>query len=100
MKIPSKFQGKIINAFGSDGRVWLESLEHTVQTFLQKWNLTNEGPVENLSYNYVIKVTDSKGTPLILKLGVPNFDTSNEMVTLKAYDGNGCAKLLKSDPEN
>ena len=37
---------------------------------------------------------------MILKLGVPNFDTRNEMITLQAYDGNGCAKLLKSDPEN
>ncbi|MEH7179260.1 aminoglycoside phosphotransferase family protein [Neobacillus vireti] len=100
MIIAQSFQVKIVNAFGPDGKSWLESLEQTVNTYLKKWNLTNEGPVENLSYNYVIKVTDPKGTPLILKLGVPNFDTRNEMITLKAYDGNGCAKLLKSDAEN
>jgi streptomycin 6-kinase len=56
--------------------------------------------VGNLSYNYVLKVRDSAGTPLILKLGVPNFDTANEMVTLQAYDGDGCARILKSDPKN
>jgi streptomycin 6-kinase len=99
MQVPSEFQEKIINAFGADGEAWLESLASTVQTYLQKWELTSEGPVSNLSYNYVLKVTDSGGTPLILKLGVPNFDTGNEMVTLQAYNGDGCAKLLKSDPE-
>lgn len=100
MQISSKFQKKIINAFGSDGVSWLDSLESTIQTYLQKWELTSEGPVENLSYNYVIKVTDSAGTPFILKLGVPNFDTRNEMKTLQVYNGDGCAKLLKYDMED
>jgi streptomycin 6-kinase len=100
MQISSEFQEKIINGFGSAGKAWLETLEQMVENYLQKWELTSEGPVENLSYNYVVKVTDIKGMPLILKLGVPNFDTRNEMVTLQVYNGEGCAKLLKSDPEN
>jgi len=100
MQISSEFQDKIINAFGSDGKTWLQSLENTVKTYLELWSLTSEGPVGNLSYNYVLKVRDSAGTPLILKLGVPNFDTANEMVTLQAYDGDGCARILKSDPKN
>jgi streptomycin 6-kinase len=100
MQISSEFQEKIINAFGSDGKAWLESLEQRVETYLQKWELTSEGPVDNLSYNFVLKVMDYNGTPLILKLGVPNFDTKNEMVTLQVYDGDGCAKLLNSDSEN
>ncbi|MCM3691906.1 aminoglycoside phosphotransferase family protein [Neobacillus niacini] len=100
MQISSEFQDKIINAFGSDGQTWLQSLESTVQTYIEKWELTSDGPVANLSYNYVIKVRDSEGTPLILKLGVPNFDTRNEMVTLQVYDGDGCARILKSDPKH
>jgi streptomycin 6-kinase len=100
MQISSEFQDKIINAFGSDGKAWLQSLEDTVKTYLEQWSLTSEGPVRNLSYNYVLKVRDSKGTPLILKLGVPNFDTANEMVTLQAYDGAGCARILKSDQKS
>ena len=94
------FQENIVNAFGEAGKIWLDSLEENVETYLQKWNLTSEGPVDNLSYNYVLKVTNQEGTPLILKLGVPNFDTRNEMVTLQVYNGDGCAKLVKSDPEN
>ncbi|WP_419955465.1 aminoglycoside phosphotransferase family protein [Neobacillus niacini] len=100
MKISSEFQEKITNAFGPAGKAWIDSLEQRVETYLQKWELTSEGPVDNLSYNFVLKVRDSNETPLILKLGVPNFDTRNEMVTLKAYNGEGCAQLLMSDPEN
>jgi streptomycin 6-kinase len=100
MQISNKFQDKIINAFGQDGKSWLDSLESTVQTYLERWELTSEGPVGNLSYNYVIKVTDSAGPPFILKLGVPNFDTRNEMKTLQIYNGDGCAKLLKYDLED
>lgn len=96
----SEFQEKIINAFGPAGKAWIDSLEQTVETYLQKWELKSEGPVDNLSYNYVVKVTDSNDTPLILKFGVPNFDTRNEMVTLQAYNGGGCARLVKSDTEN
>jgi streptomycin 6-kinase len=100
MSISSEFKKKITNAFGPAGKAWIDSLEHRVETYLQKWELTNEGPVDNLSYNFVLKVTDSNGTPLILKLGVPNFDVRNEMVTLQTYNGGGCAKLVKSDPDN
>jgi streptomycin 6-kinase len=100
MEIARNFEMKIINAFGEDGRGWLDCLEETVESFLQKWELTSEGPVSNLSYNYVLKVRDSKGVPLILKLGVPNFDTRNEIQTLQTYGGSGCVRLLKFDPEH
>jgi streptomycin 6-kinase len=100
MQIAPLFQKKIINSFGEEGKVWLASLETTVQTYLQKWELSSEGPVDNLSYNYVLKVRDAEGKPLILKAGVPNFDTKNEIRTLKAYNGRGCANLVKSDPAN
>ncbi|MEW9051218.1 MAG: aminoglycoside phosphotransferase family protein [Neobacillus sp.] len=100
MEITKNFEVKIMNAFGEDGRRWLDSLEGTVQLFLQKWELTSEGPVNNLSYNYVLKVRDLEGIPLILKLGVPNFDTRNEIQTLQYYNGEGCARLLKYDLEH
>ncbi|MET3697743.1 streptomycin 6-kinase [Bacillus oleivorans] len=100
MQISGAFQEKIRNAFREDGKIWLESLEARVQTYLTKWQLTAIGPVENLSYNYVLRVIDSKGAPCILKMGVPNFDFQNEIHTILSYGGNGCAKLLNSDGEN
>ncbi|WP_180955387.1 aminoglycoside phosphotransferase family protein [Peribacillus deserti] len=99
MLVPDAFKEKIAGAFGAAGSAWLASLENLVQEFIVKWNLTIEGPVPNLSYNYVLKAKDSAGKPVILKLGVPGFDFSNEIQTLKVYDGAGCAKLLRADPE-
>jgi streptomycin 6-kinase len=63
----------------------------------KEWMLQIEGPVSNLSYNYVLHAKDANGTPVMLKLGVPSFDFTNEIRTLKVYGGKGCARLLKAD---
>ncbi|MEI4768164.1 aminoglycoside phosphotransferase family protein [Psychrobacillus sp. FJAT-51614] len=96
---PEKFERKIIGAFGEDGKVFLHSLETTINEYLQKWNLHSEGPVDNLSYNYVLKVIDHEGNCAILKVGVPNYDFKNEFQTLQAYNGKGCVKLLNADAD-
>lgn len=98
--IQEGFKITIVNAFGEAGEKWLETLEETVQFYLEKWNLKFLGPVSNLSYNYVCKVQTETGEPMILKVGVPNWDFSNEINTLRIYDGVGCAKLIKVAPED
>ncbi|WP_462413564.1 aminoglycoside phosphotransferase family protein [Neobacillus sp. Marseille-QA0830] len=98
MYIPTSFEQKIAGAFGEEGRDWLKTLESRVQTCANKWELKLNGPVHNLSYHYVIKAVDAKGIPVILKMGVPNFDFQNEIMTLEAYNGEGCARLINSDP--
>ncbi|QFF99055.1 hypothetical protein PB01_09570 [Psychrobacillus glaciei] len=97
---PKSFERKIIGAFGEEGIEWLNSLESKIKTYLEKWNLRSDGPVDNLSYNYVLKVLDEKGNRAILKLGVANYDFGNEIRTLRAYNGNGCVKIIKADSEN
>ncbi|WP_391209395.1 aminoglycoside phosphotransferase family protein [Psychrobacillus sp. L4] len=97
---PKSFERKIIGAFGEEGIEWLNSLESIITTYLEKWNLRSDGPVDNLSYNYVLKVIDEKGSRAILKLGVANYDFANEIRTLRAYNGKGCVKLIKADSEN
>ncbi|HSU80011.1 MAG TPA: aminoglycoside phosphotransferase family protein [Candidatus Angelobacter sp.] len=99
MLIPGSFKTKITGAFGEEGRAWLETLDARVQSVGEDWQLTLGAPVTNLSYNYVLKAFDSKGTPVILKLGVPGFDFTNEITTLEVYDGKGCVRLLAADPE-
>lgn len=100
MNYPLQFVNKVSGAYSEEGDKWLEDLECTTQHYINKWNLQSEGPVDNLSYNYVLKVKDETGRSAILKLGVPNYDFENEVRTLQAYDGNGCAKLLIADPKN
>ncbi|OCA81589.1 hypothetical protein A8F94_22230 [Bacillus sp. FJAT-27225] len=100
MDVPKEFYEKVTGAFGNAGEKWLERLEYVITEYERKWRLTISGPVENLSYNYVVKAIDQNGTPVILKLGVPNFDFSNEVQTVRLYKGDGFARLLAEDSEN
>ncbi|QTD42592.1 aminoglycoside phosphotransferase family protein [Sporosarcina sp. Te-1] len=99
MEIPYEFQRKIIGGFREEGEKWLASLPARIAHYAEQWGLTIQGPVSNLSYNYVLFVEDALGQPFILKLGVPNFDCRNEMDTVRQYDGHGCARLVKADRE-
>ncbi|VDG89515.1 Aminoglycoside/hydroxyurea antibiotic resistance kinase [Lysinibacillus sphaericus] len=99
MKLPIEFEQKVRNSFGTDGEVWLASLEERVNYFAKHWGLTIEQPIHNLSYNYVTNVVDSRRTPYMLKLGVSDMEFRNEMEILKTYDGQGCAQLVKEDRE-
>ncbi|WP_407269977.1 aminoglycoside phosphotransferase family protein [Radiobacillus sp. PE A8.2] len=99
MHIPKSFKEKITNTFGEQGHDWLARLETTVQNYADHWQLSLEGPVGNLSYNYVVKAKDNQGVPVILKLGIPGFDFTNEIKTVQAYHSVGCAGLLKSNPD-
>ncbi|WP_251550776.1 aminoglycoside phosphotransferase family protein [Neobacillus muris] len=99
MILSNSFKQKIVGAFGEGGKAWLETLEERVQACAKKWGLTVYGTINNLSYNYVTKAVDSKKQPVILKIGIPNFDFENEIRTLQAYNGDGCVRLIDSDPE-
>ncbi|MFC4411262.1 aminoglycoside phosphotransferase family protein [Chungangia koreensis] len=91
------FTQKIIGAFGKEGEEFLKGLEEKIKKISEHWDLTIEGHVENLSYNYVAKAIDQNSMPVILKIGVANFDFKNEAITVRAYNGKGCAKLLRED---
>lgn len=99
MNIPEWFQKKMADVFGEAGKAWLTNVESTMQFCEKEWKLQIDAPVSNLSYNYVLHAKDGEGTPVILKLGVPSFDFTNEIRTLKVYGGKGCARLLKADAE-
>ncbi|WP_316568766.1 aminoglycoside phosphotransferase family protein [Neobacillus sp. YIM B06451] len=100
LDLPEDFIRKITGAFGEAGEKWLAGLEGQIRHYSEKWNLVIEGPVPNLSYNYVTKAKDIKGTPVILKLGVANGEFKNEVRAVKAYKGNSFVKLLVEDAEN
>lgn len=99
MNIPDSFRDKIIGAFGKEGDNWLHSLNERISLCVDRWKLHIIVPVSNLSYNYVLNAKDTDGNSVILKLGLPGFDFTNEWKTVQAYDGIGCAKVLDADPE-
>ena len=93
MNIPIDFERKIEANFGERGKQWLSMLAARVEYYLMKWQLQLEGPINNLSYNYVLKVRDREHTPLILKFGMPGADFTNEIRATKVYKGARFARL-------
>lgn len=100
VNLPKDFVVKISGAFGENGEKWLAGLDGQVKHYSEKWNLSIDGAVPNLSYNYVTKAKDANGTPVILKLGVPNWDYANEVRAVRAYNGDAFVKLIAEDAEN
>jgi streptomycin 6-kinase len=99
MLLPKPFQQNIRGAFGSAGKLWLDSLPETIDAYAYKWDLTIGSAFRNLSYNYVAPARFKDGRQAVLKLSVPNPELSSEIGALRLYDGQGAARLLAADPE-
>ena len=97
MNIPQDFKEKISTTFGEKGEQWLSTLPLLVDRYVKKWGIQVEEPVEQLSYNYVVKVRDLKQHPLILKLGIPGKDVTREIRAVEIYSGKHFAKLINYD---
>ncbi len=85
---------------GDTGRQWLDALPALLETYAQRWDLSISPPFENLSYNYVTPASRADGTPVVLKLGVPNDELRAEIAALRHFDGQGMVRLLAADDEN
>lgn len=83
---------------GSDGKVWLEQLPALLDSLCRRWSLVIEQPLRDLSYNFVAQARRHDGTPVMLKVGVPNDELLSEIAALRHYEGRGCVSLLEADP--
>jgi streptomycin 6-kinase len=98
LDLPAEFVRNILGSFPS-GTDWLRQLPGLVETAAERWNLTLGSPYP-LSYNYVCRATRRDGTPVVLKIGVPNRELTSEIETLRFYDGQGACRILEGDPDN
>lgn len=98
-KVKSQFEEKIRAAFGKVGEQWLEQLPEKLKEICNEWGVTIEGEPSNLSYNYIAYVRDESNRSLVLKVGIPGYDFSNEIQATKEFQGEGFVKLLKSDDQ-
>ncbi|PYF08482.1 aminoglycoside phosphotransferase family protein [Ureibacillus chungkukjangi] len=92
-----RFREKIKAAFGTKGELWLEQLPKSLDAICHDWRLTIEGEPANLSYNYVAYVKDTMSRSLVLKIGVPGYDFSNEIKATKEFQGEGFVTLYNHD---
>jgi len=98
LNLPADFLQNIRNSFGAEGEQWLVDLPDLLEQAVSRWDLKIGAPML-LSYNYVTAAQRMDGTPVVLKLGVPNRELISELCALRYFDGDGCVRLLESDDE-
>lgn len=96
VELPAQFSQTITALYGDAGRDWLAALPALLGACAQRWGLTIGAPFA-LSYNYAAPALRADGLPVVLKLGVPNPELTNEAAALRHYAGRGIVRLLDSD---
>lgn len=96
--ISDEFAARMIALYAADGSAWLKRLPALIADCERRWSLTIQRPFDNLSYNYVAPALRDDGTPVVVKLGVPNPEQQTEIAALRLYDGRGIVRLLDADP--
>lgn len=78
---------------------WLEGLQSLVEAIEHDWHLRIGRVFPDASEALVVEVTLSDASRAVLKLIVPrDYDAArHEIAVLRLADGDGCARLLKSD---
>ncbi len=96
-ELPPEFRHTITTAFAA-GAAWLAGLPLLLRTCAERYELQLEAPFPNLSYNYVAPARRADGTAVVLKVGVPRPELTNEIAALRHCAGSGCVRLLAADP--
>lgn len=95
--LPQEYIDKIKNLFGIEGEKWLDNLENVINDNIKKYDLTDLKPVKNLSYNFVATAEFTKYGDVIIKIGLPDKETIQEITALSIYNGNFACKCYEYD---
>lgn len=90
------FVRTITNIYGDQGAEWLKQLPSLVNQCVQKWDLTDLQPYQNLTYNYVL-FGNQHELPIVLKMRCGADELRNEVAALQAFNNYGCVKNLDYD---
>lgn len=80
---------------------WLKRLPQVIEDLEQRWSLVLEAPfdTEEVSCAWVAPARLSKGTPAVLKLGLPHMEGRDEIDGLRFWNGDPTVKLFDADNE-
>jgi streptomycin 6-kinase len=81
------------------GRAWLAALPEAARSYLDRWELTLDGPARSGMGALVLPVRRPDGSPAVLKLQRRDGESDGEAVGLRIWDGAGAVRLLDDDPE-
>ena len=80
------------------GRQWLDTLESTVATCTEAWDLEVGEPFADAFVSWTAPAIRD-GRDVVLKVQFPHEEAQHEADALRAWDGNGAIRLLDHDPQ-
>lgn len=88
------------HAIAGGHEAWLEQLPTLLAELEREWSITVGRSYEGGNEAFVAETSLDDGSKAVLKVLIPRGDDSarNEMTVLRLADGDGCARLLRSDP--
>ncbi|MCC5033390.1 aminoglycoside phosphotransferase family protein [Streptomyces sp. WAC 00631] len=99
VEVPEALAAAHVRYEGEAGRAWVAALPGLAESYLGRWRLRRDGPVAHGVAALVVPVVGADGTPAVLKLQPVTDETAGEPDALRAWDGDGAVRLLRSDPE-
>jgi len=82
---------------GEPGRAFIAALPARVAEFVERWDLTVDGPTMHGMAALVLPVVRRDGTPAAVKFQLLDEETEGEPVGLRMWDGDGAVRLLDYD---
>jgi streptomycin 6-kinase len=95
--IPDGLIAQHVRYGGEAGRAFVAGLPERAERFLEHWELRLDGPSMYGRCALVLPVLRADGTRAVLKLQDVDEETAGEPVALRAWDGDGAARLLDCD---
>ncbi|MCF6776064.1 phosphotransferase [Thiotrichales bacterium 19X7-9] len=92
------FKNNIINIYGQKGKTWLDLLPDRIQQIKDQYHLTKPQPIENLSFNYILKGFQN-GQAIILKIAIDEKSLENEADALEAFQGFYTPKIYAKEKD-
>lgn len=98
MELPRNLIGEMDRYDTADAprRRWVDGLPETIEMLVSRWGLTDIGrPYQPGGVaSWVAPVVARDGNPAVLKVGWYHFEALHEADGLRAWDGNGAARLI------
>jgi len=86
-------------SLGAPGLSWIEKLPGLVEDCARQWSLTVGPPFQGPSISFVAPAIRADGVAAVLKISVPDRETSHEADALRLLDGEGAVRLIAADPD-
>ncbi|MFB8396392.1 aminoglycoside phosphotransferase family protein [Streptomyces yangpuensis] len=99
LEVPRELAEAQVRYNGDAGREFVAALPARAAEFLERWRLRRAGPVMHGVTALVLPVERADGSGAVLKLVSLDEECVGEPVALRAWNGDGCVRLLEHDPQ-